>query len=99
MCSQPSSAGFRKSIADFAEAMEEHGASEGRCALRLSKARMLSYARKGFDCNQVEAKDMQIAALLERDKETNYLVRGLQTILAAARPVPALAPGRPLRRA
>jgi hypothetical protein len=27
-------------------------------------------------------KDTQIAALLERDKETNYLVRGLQTMLA-----------------
>ena len=31
---------------------------------------------------QVGVKDTQIAALLERDKETNYLVRGLQTMLA-----------------
>jgi hypothetical protein len=27
-------------------------------------------------------KDTQIAALLERDNEANYLVRGLQTMLA-----------------
>jgi hypothetical protein len=35
-----------------------------------------------FFRHQIEVKDTQIAALLERDKETNYLVRGLQTILA-----------------
>ncbi len=32
--------------------------------------------------DQAHVKDSQIAALLERDKETNYLVRGLQTMLA-----------------
>jgi len=32
--------------------------------------------------DQIGTKDTQIAALLERDKETNYLVRGLQTMLA-----------------
>jgi hypothetical protein len=32
--------------------------------------------------DQVGVTDTQIAALLERDKETNYLVRGLQTMLA-----------------
>jgi hypothetical protein len=31
---------------------------------------------------QVDVKDTQIEALLERDKETNYIVRGLQTMLA-----------------
>jgi hypothetical protein len=31
---------------------------------------------------QVDVKDTQIDALLERDKETNYIVRGLQTMLA-----------------
>lgn len=31
---------------------------------------------------QANVKDTQIAALLERDRETNYLVRGLQTMLA-----------------
>lgn len=31
---------------------------------------------------QVGVKDTQIAALLERDKETNFLIRGLQTMLA-----------------
>ena len=32
--------------------------------------------------NQIGVKDTQIAALLERDKETNFLIRGLQTMLA-----------------
>lgn len=31
--------------------------------------------------NQISTKDEQIAALLERDKETNFLVRGLQQML------------------
>ena len=35
-----------------------------------------------FFRHQIEVKDTQIAALLERDRETNYLVRGLQTMLA-----------------
>jgi hypothetical protein len=35
-----------------------------------------------FFRHQIEVKDTQIAALLERDKETNYIVRGLQTMLA-----------------
>lgn len=30
---------------------------------------------------QIGVKDTQIAALLERDKETNFLIRGLQTML------------------
>ena len=32
--------------------------------------------------DQIGVKDTQIAALLERDKETNFLIRGLQTMLA-----------------
>jgi hypothetical protein len=32
--------------------------------------------------DQAQVKDTQIAALLERDRETNYLVRGLQQMLA-----------------
>jgi len=31
---------------------------------------------------QIGVKDTQIAALLERDKETNFLIRGLQTMLS-----------------
>ena len=31
---------------------------------------------------QIGVKDAQIAALLERDKETNFLIRGLQTMLS-----------------
>ena len=50
---------------------------------QCSKARTrLLREQKDFYRNQVEVKDTQIAALLERDKETNYLVRGLQTMLA-----------------
>ena len=32
--------------------------------------------------SQVEKKDEQISSLLERDKETNFLIRGLQSLLA-----------------
>ncbi len=31
--------------------------------------------------DQIGVKDTQIAALLERDKETNFLIRGLQTMM------------------
>ena len=31
--------------------------------------------------DQIGLQDTQIAALLERDKETNFLIRGLQTML------------------
>ncbi|MGD0761979.1 MAG: hypothetical protein ABR929_02105 [Roseiarcus sp.] len=37
---------------------------------------------KEFYRGQIAVKDTQIAALLERDRETNILVRGLQTMLA-----------------
>ncbi len=53
----------------------------GRVAL-LESENVLLREQKDFYRNQVEVKDTQIAALLERDKETNYLVRGLQTMLA-----------------
>jgi hypothetical protein len=53
----------------------------GRVALLESENTLLR-EQKDFYRNQVEVKDTQIAALLERDKETNYLVRGLQTMLA-----------------
>jgi hypothetical protein len=42
--------------------------------------------------DQIKTKDGQIAALLERDRETNYLVRGLQHMLA-----PLLSSPRPER--
>ena len=48
----------------------------------LERENALLREQKDFYRNQVEVKDTQIAALLERDKETNYLVRGLQTMLA-----------------
>ena len=64
---------------------ERHSASEpdmsGKVAL-LESENVLLREQKDFYRNQVEVKDTQIAALLERDKETNYLVRGLQTMLA-----------------
>ncbi len=64
---------------------ERQGASEpdtsGLVAV-LERENSLLREQKDFYRNQVEVKDTQIAALLERDKETNYLVRGLQTMLA-----------------
>ena len=64
---------------------ERHSASEpdmsGLVAL-LESENILLREQNDFYRNQVEVKDTQIAALLERDKETNYLVRGLQTMLA-----------------
>ncbi len=48
----------------------------------LERENELLREQKDFYRNQVEVKDTQIAALLERDKETYYLVRGLQTMLA-----------------
>ena len=36
---------------------------------------------KKFDREQINTKDSQIAALLERDRETNILVRGLQQMI------------------
>jgi len=64
---------------------ERHSASEpdmpGMVAV-LERENVLLREQKDFYRNQVEVKDTQIAALLERDKETNYLVRGLQTMLA-----------------
>ena len=36
---------------------------------------------RSFLRGQIKTKDEQIAALLERDKETNFLVRGLQQML------------------
>ena len=48
----------------------------------LERENTLLREQKDFYRHQVEVKDTQIAALLERDKETNYLVRGLQTMLA-----------------
>jgi hypothetical protein len=63
---------------------ERHSASEpdtsGVVAV-LERENALLREQKDFYRNQVEVKDTQIAALLERDKETNYLVRGLQTML------------------
>jgi hypothetical protein len=64
---------------------ERHSASEpdvsGMVGV-LERENALLREQKDFYRNQVEVKDTQIAALLERDKETNYLVRGLQTMLA-----------------
>lgn len=39
-------------------------------------------AENSFLREQVDRKDQQIASLLERDKETNFLVRGLQQMLS-----------------
>ena len=64
---------------------ERHSASEpdmSGVVAGLERENSLLREQKDFYRSQVEVKDTQIAALLERDKETNYLVRGLQTMLA-----------------
>jgi hypothetical protein len=48
----------------------------------LERENIVLRQQNEFLYRQVDVKDTQIAALLERDKETNYLVRGLQTMLA-----------------
>jgi len=48
----------------------------------LERENGLLREQKDFYRHQVEVKDTQIAALLERDKETNYIFRGLQNLLA-----------------
>jgi hypothetical protein len=65
--------------------MERQSTSErdksGMVAL-LERENATLREQSDFFRHQIEVKDTQIAALLERDKETNYLVRGLQTMLA-----------------
>jgi len=48
----------------------------------LEEANLSQQKQIDFLHRQIDVKGSQIAALLERDKETNYLVRGLQTMLA-----------------
>ena len=48
----------------------------------LERENLLLREQKDFYRHQVDVKDTQIAALLERDKETNTLVHRLQTMLA-----------------
>lgn len=53
-----------------------------RIVALLENANASLREQNAFFRDQIGVKDTQIAALLERDKETNYLVRGLQTMLA-----------------
>ena len=53
-----------------------------RFVVHLENENAMLREQNVFLREQVGVKDTQIAALLERDKETNYLVRGLQTMLA-----------------
>ena len=70
---------------DTEEIPERQSASEpdtsGIVAL-LERENSTLREQSEFFRDQIKVKDTQIAALLERDKETNYLVRGLQTMLA-----------------
>ena len=53
-----------------------------RIVVLLEEANASQREQIEFFRKQIDVKDTQIAALLERDKETNYLVRGLQTMLS-----------------
>ena len=52
--------------------------------------RAMSHAWKGRTSSfaQVQAKDKQIDALLDRDRETNLLINGLQRMLGPLLPSP-----------
>ena len=77
---------------DAPEIKERQAAPEpdtSRFVALLENANESLREQNSFFRDQLVVKDTQIAALLERDKETNYLVRGLQTMLA-----PLLGQGR-----
>ena len=79
----------RASAVDRDKSDEETGArhspaepdTSGLVAL-LERENTTLREKKEFYRGQIAVKDTQIAALLERDRETNILVRGLQTMLA-----------------
>ena len=48
---------------------------------RIEKENDFLRQQIGVKDDQLKVKDTQIAAMLERDKETNFLIRGLQTLL------------------
>jgi hypothetical protein len=52
--------------------------------VRPDKSRYVELLEKinASQAEEIKIKNEQIAALLERDRETNFLIRGLQTILA-----------------
>jgi hypothetical protein len=67
------------------ENMERHTAPQSdmsRYVAQVESENVMLKEHVAFLRDQAQVKDTQIAALLERDKETNYLVRGLQQMLA-----------------
>ena len=79
---RPSAADRDNIIEIFAERQSTPEPDTPGMVAVLERENALLREQKDFYRNQVEVKDTQIAALLERDRETNYLVRGLQTMLA-----------------
>ena len=53
-----------------------------RYVVGLERAVERALEDRAFLHEQIKVKDTQIAALLERDRETNILVRGLQQMLS-----------------
>ena len=80
------------------------GHDRGDVALCRTARTQLEVARdeRDFLREQINRKDRTIDALIERDRETNYLVRGLQEMLtpfwaaAARKPPPGIRPSDPL---
>lgn len=67
------------------ENMERHTAPQSdmsRYVAQVESENVMLKEHVAFLRDQAQVKDTQIAALLERDRETNYLVRGLQSMLA-----------------
>ena len=58
--------------------------SEGQAAITADNSKYVALLEKINEqqAKEIDIKNQQIAAMLERDRETNILFRGLQTMLA-----------------
>ncbi len=79
---RPSAADRDKGIETIAERQSAPEPDTSGLVAVLERENVGLREQNEFLRRQVDVKDTQIDALLERDKETNYIVRGLQTMLA-----------------
>ena len=61
--------------------VDTEAAHDGRYVALLEKVNADQAEQLKTKDEQLKIKDTQIAAMLERDRETNFLIRGLQTLL------------------
>ncbi len=86
---------------DAPENIDRHSAPQpdmSRYVAQVESENAMLKEHVAFLKDQAQVKDTQIAALLERDKETNYLVKGLQTMLAPLLGRGAEPPASPMAR-